>query len=103
MDARITPDRPQYAVLDVVERELLAFDLDQFLLPWPNGEQTGRGTDIENAGHRLVAEYHLHRQGVVKVDPIGKLLGVAKTADRGRREGLEIDLELAPAGDSQTR
>ncbi len=33
MDARVAPDRPQDAVLDIVEAERLAFDRDQLLAP----------------------------------------------------------------------
>jgi hypothetical protein len=46
MDARVAPDRPEDAVLDVVQRQRLAFDPDELGVPRTRG--------AEQAGERLM-------------------------------------------------
>jgi hypothetical protein len=38
MKARIAPDRPQNAVLDIIETEWFSLHFDQLPAPWSDGE-----------------------------------------------------------------
>jgi hypothetical protein len=90
LDPWVAPDRPQDAVLDVVERERLALDRDELGAPRPDAEQAGREVDVADRPHRVAVEDHAHRQRVVKVGPEGELLGPVGRRDGHRRQGREV-------------
>src|SRR6185312_3456098 len=51
VEARIVPERAQDPVLDIVESDLLAFDMDELLVP---RSAALVGADVEDAGHRVM-------------------------------------------------
>src|SRR5260221_14780052 len=66
VQARIVPDRPQDAVLDVIEAQPLALGADHLSIPWADAEQAGPQGNVANAPCRIVIESDARRDGVVE-------------------------------------
>src|SRR5215470_4612133 len=98
VNARIAPDRPQNAMLDVIETERLARDRDQLAAPWSHREQPGRYGDVLDRRYRIMVEHELYRQLVVKIDPKGELLAPAVGADGNTGEARKIGAETFAVG-----
>jgi hypothetical protein len=96
VDARIAPDRPQDAVLDVVQADRFALDAQQLGVPRAVAEQAWRDVDVANARDWIVVEHNLNRQRVVQVDPEGELLRPGVAADRHGGEVVEVGGERRP-------
>src|SRR5215472_1904553 len=98
VNTRIAPDRPQDAMLDVIETERFALDRDQLAAPWSDREQPGRYGDVLDRRYRIMVEHELHRQLVVKIDPKGELLAPAVGADGNTGEACKIGAETFAIG-----
>ena len=73
LGARITPDRPQDSVFNIVEGKEFAIDTDQLLV-------SGR-VDVTDRFHRIKLKRQTHDQRIVKNDPIGHLFQTVKPQD----------------------
>src|SRR5258708_13981841 len=93
VQARIVPDRPQDAVLDVIEAQPLALGADHLRIPWADAEQAGPQGNVANAPCRIVIENDARRDGVVEIDPVGSLLPAIESRDRRGLERREVTLQ----------
>ena len=46
MNPVVLPDRPQNAMLDIIEGNFLSLDAEQFRAPWSARDQSGRNIDV---------------------------------------------------------
>jgi hypothetical protein len=69
VDLGVLPDRAEKTVLDVIEREPLAFHDHDLAIPGPDREEPGRDLDLPDGGDRVLIKNDLHGLGVIEVDP----------------------------------
>src|SRR5215472_13714022 len=93
VNTRIAPDRPQDAMLDVIETERFTLDHDQLAAPWSHREQPGRYGDVLDRRYRIMVEHELYRQLVVEIDPKSELLAPAVGPDGNTGEAGKIGAE----------
>ena len=67
----VTPDRTQNPMLNVVQRDGFAFDLQQLFIPRPKAEETK--ADVLDRCHRMMVQNQINGGRVVKIDPEGLL------------------------------
>ena len=75
LGARITPDRPQGSVFNIVEGKEFAIDADQLLV--------SKRVDVTDRFHWIKLNHRTHGQRIVKNDPIGHLFRTVKPQDIG--------------------
>src|SRR6266851_7712762 len=98
MEAGIVPDGPEDAVFDIVEREPLALNREEILVPRTGREPTGRYVDVANAPDRVVIEHQTNRHGVVQVDPVRKLLRAVVSGDGQASQTGDVAFERPTVG-----
>ena len=86
----VLPDRPQDAMFDVVEGYFFAFDGQDLGPPRAAGEQARRDIDIADRLHGEARQNQLHRFSVVKIDPVGALLGSTIVRDAAGLQALNV-------------
>ncbi len=93
LGARITPDRPQDSVFNIIESKEFAIDADQLLV-------SGR-VDVTDRFQRIKLKHQTHGQLIVKNDPIGHLFRTVQPQDIDALKRSQIvmqDLGTFPLG-----
>ena len=73
MQPRVLPDRPQDSVFDIIQRNLLSFNAEQFFIPGTKIKKTE--TDVNNRVQGIMLQDQMDREGIVEIDSVGQLLG----------------------------
>ena len=93
MDARVAPDGPEDAVLDVIEAQRLTPDIQQLAVPRAaenTAKRVRRDFDVLDAVDGIKLQHQPHREGVVEVDPIGQLFDAVEAFDRGQAQRHQV-------------
>ena len=92
VNARIAPDGPENAVLNVVQRQLLAGNGDEFQVP--RAEVDEAALDVLDRLHRVAGHDDEHGERVVEIDPVGHLLSFREGAGIERGQAAEIGAQF---------
>lgn len=95
MDARILELTPDEFVFQTLERNILAFHLDQVFLEDVEPDD-GIGAQIPDGVHLAVLHKQIHDRDVVQVDVVGKLIVSIQSARINLGQGLGDLLHRAP-------